>query len=186
MISSVQSPSFKGYVPIEFYAKNPDSGKYVPILKKENIKKCQSFVVRNLNHTAKNNKNEKFVDFYKKYDRDYARTQSVHSVYDPQSPLVYLVTGSDVDKVKEMAKPIGKAKAEAVDLTGRSSSFEVFQAGKNYFDDVMRFIKRSCRRVKSTEGEPLSLRMYFDPKYGKRSGKLQGFEFVNARFIKSE
>ena len=38
MISSVQSPSFKAYVPVEFYAKNPRNGEYVPVLKKENIK----------------------------------------------------------------------------------------------------------------------------------------------------
>ena len=96
-----------------------------------------------------------------------------------------MVTGADVDKVKEMAKPIGKAKSEAIDMTGHASSFEVYQAGRNYFDDVKRFLSSSCRRLKTPEKEDLTLRMYFEPKYGVRSKKLQGFDFVHARFIKN-
>ena len=45
--------SFKGCIPVEFYAKNPKTNKYIPIVKDENIKKCQRFVVRNLNKTLK-------------------------------------------------------------------------------------------------------------------------------------
>lgn len=183
MITSVQTPSFKAYIPIEIYARNPKTDKYVPVLKKENLKKCQSFVVRNLNHTAKNNKNDGFVDFYKQHDLDYCKTQVVQSIYPDKGPTIYMVSGSDVDKVKEMAKPIGKAKAEALDLTGQSSSFEVFQAGRNYFDDVKRFLKSSCQRLKNPQKEDLTLRMYFEPKYGVRNKKLQGFDFVHARFI---
>lgn len=183
MIMRVQSPSFKAYVPVEIYARNPETNKYVPVLKKENLKKCQGFVVRNLNHTAKNNKDVGFVDFYKQYDSDYNKTQVVQSIYPDRGPMVYMVTGSDVDKVKEMAKPIGKAKAEALDLTGQSSSFEVYQAGRNYFEDVKRFLKSSCRRLKTPDKQDLTLRMYFEPKYGVRSKKLQGFDFVHARFI---
>lgn len=186
MITRVQSPSFKAYVPVEIYARNPDNNKFVPVMKKENLKKCQGFVVRNLNHTAKNNKNDDFVEFYKKFDSDYSRTQVVHSVYPDRGPTVYMVTGSDVDKVREMAKPIGKAKGEAIDLTGKAASFEVYQAGRNYFDDVTRFLKYSCRRLKTSDKKDLTLRMYFEPRYGVRSKKLQGFDFVHARFLTNE
>lgn len=186
MISSVQSPSFKGYVPVQFYAKNPANGKYGPVQKRENIKRCQGFVVRNLNGTAKNNKNEKFVNFYKQYDKDYQCVPTVHSVYDHENPIVYMVTGSDVDKVREMAKPIGKAKADSLDTFGHTKAFEVGQAGRDYYRDVQHFIKNSCKCLKSGDGKKLLLRVYFDPVYGKRGkqkGKLQGFEFVNARFL---
>ncbi|MBQ8887525.1 MAG: hypothetical protein IJY61_07495 [Candidatus Gastranaerophilales bacterium] len=186
MITRVQSPSFKAYVPVQFYAKNPANGKYVPVLKRENIKRCQGFVVRNLNGTAKNNKNEKFVDYYKQHDSDYQKIPSVHSVYDHENPIVYMVTGSDVDKVREMAKPIGKAKADSLDTFGHTKTFEVAQAGRDYYREVQHFIKNTCKCLKSDEGKNLMLRVYFDPVYGKRGkqkGKLQGFDFVNARFL---
>ena len=188
MISSVQTPSFKGYVPIQFYAKNPANGKYGPVQKRENIKRCQGFVVRNLNGTAKTNKNEDFVNFYKQYDKYYKTVPIVHSVYDHENPIVYMVTGSDVDKVREMAKPIGKAKADSLDTFGHTKAFEVAQAGRDYYREVQHFIKHSCNCLKSDDGQNLMLRVYFDPVYGKRGkqkGKLQGFDFVHARFIKN-
>ena len=63
-INSISSISFKGYVPVRYMAKNPKNDKYVPVIKNENIRKCQSFVVRNLNGTAKNMRNDDFVNFY--------------------------------------------------------------------------------------------------------------------------
>ena len=186
MITRVQSLSFKGYVPVQFYAKNPANGKYGPVQKKENIKRCQGFVVRNLNGTAKTNKNDDFVNFYKQHDIDYKNVPSVHSVYDHENPIVYMVTGSDVDKVREMAKPIGKAKAESLDTFGHTKAFEVGQAGRDYYREVQHFIKNTCKCLKSNDVKKLMLRVYFDPVYGKKGkqkDKLQGFKFVNARFI---
>lgn len=185
MISSVQSPAFKGYVPVQFFAKNPANGKYGPVQKRDNIKKCQSFVVRNLNGTAKNNKNENFVDFYKQYDSDYRSVRAVHSVYDDNRPIVHMITGKDVDKVREMAKPIGKAKADSLDAFGHTGSFEVYQTGRDYYRDVHNFIKHSCKRLKSDNDQNLTLRVYFDPVYGKK-GQFKGFNFVNARFIEEQ
>ena len=58
--------SFKGCIPVEFYAKNPKTNKYIPIVKDENIKKCQRFVVRNLNRTLKkSSQNDVFINAYK-------------------------------------------------------------------------------------------------------------------------
>ena len=48
-----QNISFKGYMPVEFYARHPRTGYYVPVLKKENIRKCQRFVINNLNNPNK-------------------------------------------------------------------------------------------------------------------------------------
>ncbi len=185
-INNIKTPSFKAYIPVTYYAKHPDKNEYVPIVKNENIKKCQGFVVRNLNGTAKNLKNDKFIKFYRDYDSDYRRNPKVMSVYDKDSPLVYMVTGRDVDVVKNMAKPVGIAKGQSIDRCGRSKSFESANAAKNYFSNVKSFLRSSCRRLKSNDGQNLSLRVYFDPKYGVRSQKLQGFDFVNAIFVKEE
>ena len=73
--------SFKANIPVFFYAKNPANNKYVPVMKNENIRKCQSFVARNLNGTAKNCKDDGFVEFYKMHDNDYANRPEIHSVY---------------------------------------------------------------------------------------------------------
>lgn len=183
MSMSVNSSlSFKGYIPVRYMVKNEDSGKYVPVIKKENIRKCHGFVVRNLNGTAKKNKNERFVEFYKSYDSDYRNNPIVTSVYDNNSPTVYMVTGSDVDVVKEFAKPIGKAKGDAKEYLGHSNSFESHIATKDYFKKVKAFLRGRCKRLKSADNKPLSLVLYFDPQFSKND-RLKGFEFRNARFL---
>ena len=61
-----QNISFKGYMPVEFYARHPRTGYYVPVLKEENIRKCQRFVINNLNNPNKKNANQTFIEKYKK------------------------------------------------------------------------------------------------------------------------
>ena len=185
MIKSVQQVSFRGYVPVHYYAKNPENGKYVPVIKNENIRKCQSFIVRNLNGTAKNMRNDEFVHFYRGYDADYRKNPQVHSVYDKDSPVVYMVTGDDVNVVKELAKPIGIAKGEAIEKLGHSKSFEAKVASKDFFRNVKYFLNSRCRRLKSQDNKNLSLNVYFNPKYNRKNN-LVGFDFVNARFVKEE
>ena len=184
-VNSVSSVSFKAYIPVKYMAKNDITGDYMPVIDNSNIRKCQSFVVRNLNGTAKNMKNDNFVKFYKAHDKDYARIPFVHSVYDDKSPVVYMVTGSDTDVVKQLAKPVGKAKGEAVGAIGRADSFESHLASRNYFKNVKTFLNRSCRRVKTPDGQPLSLVVYFQPKY-KKNNELKGFDFVTAKFVIDE
>ncbi len=185
MIKSVHPVSFKGYIPVNYYAKNPKNDKYVPVIRTENIRKCQSFVVRNLNGTAKKMRNDDFIHFYRNYDPDYRKLPQVHSVYDKDSPTVYLVSGRDVDTIKELAKPIGRAKGEALDRLGHSKSFEAQIASNDFFKNVKQFLKNSCRRLKSQDNKNLSLRVYFDPNYNTKD-KLVGFTFVKAEFIKDE
>lgn len=181
-VKGVQNPSFKAYVPVTYYAKNPADGKYCRVMKPENVKKCQSFVVRNLNGTAKNMKNQQFVDFYSQFDSDYRNRPEVRSVYDNDSARVFVITGNDVDAVTQFAKPIGKAKGESIDRTGHSSSFETKLATNDYFRQIKYFLRNSCRQIKDSDGNKLTLRVFFDPKY-KKDGTLKGFEFVNARMI---
>ena len=181
-INSVHNLSFKAYVPVVFYAKNPENGKYSRVMKPENVKKCQSFVVRNLNGTAKNIKNDEFVTMYSSFDKDYKSVREVRSVYDYDNARVLMVTGRDVDAVTQMAKPIGKAKSESIDRTGRSSSFETRLATNDYYRQIKSFLRKSCRAVKSESGSKLALQVYFDPKY-KKDGQLKAFDYVGSRFV---
>ena len=185
-INSISSISFKGYVPVRYMAKNPKNDKYVPVIKNDNIRKCQSFVVRNLNGTAKNMRNDDFVNFYRAHDKDYRENPVVHSIYDENLPIVYMVTGNDTEVIKEYAKPVGIAKAESIDKIGHSKSFESQVASKNFFRNVKLFLLKRCRRLKSPQsGKDLSLIVYFNPQYTK-SGNLTGFESADAEFIESE
>ncbi len=174
--------SFKGYIPVSYYAKNPKNNEYVPVIKNENIRKCNGFVVRNLNGTAKSNINPAFVDKFKAYDKDYAFLQVVRSVYDDKSPTVYLITGKDVDTVNAIAKPVGIAKREACEMTGKSKSFESGMAVNTFFKQIKNFINYNCRRIKDREGQPLSLNVYFNPEYTK-SNSLKGFKYSHCEYV---
>ncbi len=177
--------SFKGYVPVKFYARNPKDGKYSRVIKHENLRKCQGFVVRNLNGTAKSNRNEEFVNFYRKQDKDYRYCPAVMSMYDEdrgRDPIVYMITGSDVDIAKQMAKPVGIAKGESLDRLGTTKSFEAKYEAQNYTQNIKRFLARNCKRLKNTKGQNLTLRVFFNPKYNKKN-ELKGFDFVHSEFI---
>lgn len=181
-IKSVQSPSFKAYIPVTYYAKDPKSGDFLRVMKPENMRKCQSFVVRNLNGTAKKMENKKFIEFYSSFDKDYRNRSEVRSFYDSDNARVFMITGKDIDAVQQMAKPIGIAKGESMDRTGQSKSFESKYASHDYAKKVKSFLRMNCKQVQTEDGDKLSLRVYFDPKY-KKDGTLKGFEFINARMI---
>lgn len=183
-INSVSAVSFKASIPVKYFAKNPKNDKYVPVLKNENIRKCHGFVVRNLNRTAKNNVDKDFVNFYKNFDRDYRNVPFVHSVYKQIGPVVYLITGSDVDTVKNLAKPVGIAKSEAINVLGDSRSFDSVLAARTYESKVQNCIDNYFRPVKSKDNNnPLELQVYFNPEFRKKSGELKGFNFVGAQFV---
>lgn len=177
--------SFKGYIPVKYYAKNPATNEYVPVTKKENIRKCHGYIVRNLNGTIKNNKNKEFVDEFKSLDVDYRNIPLVTSVYDNKSPVVYLMTGKDVDAVKTLAKPVGIAKREAYERTGKAKSFEAASEANNYFRKIKSYINNYCRRIKDKNGKPLTLNVFFNPEY-TRTNTLKGFKYESSQFISEE
>ena len=182
MIDSLQqTPSFKGYIPVKYYAKNPSTNEYVPVLKQENIRKCHSFVVRNLNGTAKKMKNDEFVKLYKSHDRDYALEPKVHSIYSKNEPVVYIVSGDDAYYVNELAKPLGISKSESLNQYGSTKTTSSYNAAKEFYSNVKSFLNRQCTRLKSQNNKDLTLKVYFNPKY-TRNNDLKGFEFVKAKF----
>jgi len=181
MSLEVSNISFKGYVPVRYFAYYDKAGKYVPVLKKENIRKCNRFVVSNLNGTLKTGKNDEFVKYYKKYDSDYRKNNRVCSVYDIDKPVVYIVSGNDSDVVTRIGKEIGPVKREAIEKNGNTKTAEVKNVVWNYFKEVKNFLRNNCRRLKSQDNKNLELNVYFNPKY-TRNNTLKKFEFEKAKF----
>lgn len=186
MIKSISAaPSFKGYIPVKHFALYPKDNKYYQVTKRENLIKCQSFVVRNLNGTAKKMKNQEFIDYYRFHDGDYKTCPVVQSAYDNTTPTIYMITGYDTDAVKLEARNIGKAKREAIELTGNSETFESKNKANEYFRNINRLIRTSCRQVQAPNGDKLELQVYFIPKYDK-DGKVKSFIYQTAYFAKDE
>ena len=177
--------SFTGYIPVRFFARHPNTGKFVPVLKEENVRKCQSFVIRNLNGTAKNIKNDEFVSFYKSIDKDYSRVKAARSIYDTDKPIVHMVTGSDVDHIDNMAKEMRIRKFDAYEATGETNSSEAKLANKDFYNRTRKYLKHVCRRIKKPDGQDATLQVFFEPKYTKKEHKLKGFEYYDARIVKS-
>lgn len=179
----MQQISFKGYIPTRYFARHPKTGKFVPVLKNENIKKCNNFIVKSLNKTAKNNKGDEFVKMYKDTDKDYARNPIVSSIYDTEKPVVYLISGSDSEAIREMGRDFGRKKKEANDLPEYAIASTIKRTGREYYNQTRKFINNFCKRTKNTEGRDLTLHVFFEPKYTKKEHKLTGFEFVDAKFV---
>lgn len=179
----IKNISFTGHTRIQFFAQHPRKDVYVPVLKKENIRKCQRFVIQNLNGTAKE-KNQNFINFYKQMDKDYARANCARTVYEENDTRPHLITGSDTDYLVEIGKTLGMAKADAFDRTGKRNSYEEKIAQKQYYEDLHKFLK-NCKKVKDKDGDTVILNVFFKPKYTK-SEKLKGFEYVESSFQKTD
>ena len=189
--------SFRGCIPVEFYARYPKTNKYVPIVKPRNVKKCQSFVVRNLNKTLKEeNRTTEFVEIYKSVDKDYARTPSVRSYFDkyvpvaqkmsdPYFPSVYLFTGNDIDKANEIGRNLGEIKSDIFERTGQKDNAEVERAKRHYHNQMKKLFDKICSRVRDEQGNDLTLRVFFEPKY-KKNGEFKKFEYKHATFYPVE
>ena len=172
----VQNISFKGYMPIEFWAMDHRTNKYSPVVKPENVKKCQSFVIRNLNGTAKKMKNDEFVRRYAEFDKDYAKTKVARTFYDKFAPVpttmregipffAYVVTGSDIDYITKMSKELAKTKRELQEVAGKNSPAEK-KAKENYRKAIKEYITKHCARVKD-DGDEIYMKVFFDSKQKK-------------------
>ncbi len=179
-----RSLNFNGYIPVRYYSREKGEETAFRITSRENIKKCQGYVVRNLNGTLKE-QNKSFVDFYRAYDKDYGSYPTVRSHYGKNGCDVFLVTGYDADRIGEMAKPIGIAKGDAKAKTGHARSYESRNASRNFFSNVDSYLKNQCQRVRSKKGEKLVLNVLFEPVYNKKN-EFKKFKFLNAKFTAEE
>ena len=185
--------SFKGCIPVEFYVKHPITKKYIPMTKDKNIKKCQNFVVRNLNKTlSEKNQNDIFINAYKAIDPDYAKTPIVRSYFDKYEPrpktahepaprCVWLFTGKDVDSINKIGKELGKEKSDFFEATGKKEGAEINQAKRRFRAGINDLIHKICPRVNDGKGNPYVMRILFTPEYDKK-GMLKKFNFQDVFF----
>ena len=189
----MQNISFKGCIPVEFWAKHPKTNKYVPIVKDENINKCRIWVARNLNNTMHGyNRSDTFINTYKAIDADYAKTPNVRLYFDRYTPrpktahepaprCVWLFTGKDVDLANKLGKELGKEKSDIFEATGEKENASVRQAKRRYRAGILNLINKICPRVNDGNGNPYVMRILFTPQYNPK-GDLQRFVFQDVFF----
>jgi len=191
-----QNISFKGCMPMEFYAKYERTGAYVPVVKPENVRRCQNFVVRNLNDTAGTNKSDEFVHEYAKVDADYRQRRSARSVHDKRAPIIksiheklpfyaYLITGDDVDDIDLLGRQLGYDKKDIFERTGLINNSEVKSANKNYRNGIRNIIEKISHRIKDENGNKLVMQVYFTPVHN-RKGELVKFKYDKVNFYPQE
>ncbi|MBQ8635079.1 hypothetical protein IJ425_02880 [bacterium] len=188
--------SFKGCMPMEFYAKYSRTGTYVPVAKPENVRKCQNFVVRNLNNTAGENRSDSFVKAYKEQDKDYRALPCARSIYDKRAPIItsihdkppaysYLITGYDVETLDTLGKSFGYQKKDIFERTGVKKGRQVTDAKKQYKSGIKDVMDKLCKRVKDKDGDDIVMKVYFTPEFN-RKGELLRFKYDEVAFSKQE
>lgn len=163
------------------------------IVSDKNIKKCERYLVRQLNN-AKNlkSKNQELVDTFK-YDKrqeigdyDYYCQPKVRSVYeyalDRAKGFVNIITGKDTKIVDEWGKQIGKAKHVSKQRTNRTKSFETSYAIKQYNAKATKF---ADSKGIYKDGKRQAFGVIFDPKY-KKSGELKSFEYNRSGYFNED
>ncbi len=174
------SPNFGASIPVYYYAKDK-AGKVWRVMKPENIKKCNSYIIRNLTGSLKN-KNESLINLFKRFDSEYKLSGKVRSVYDNAQAIVYLVTGKkDCNAIKELGQKLGEVKSESLSRTKTTKTFEVMEAAKQFFRKSLNYVKRPDIKKKTNDGNPLSMHITFDAEY-KRNGDVKGFKFSDINF----
>ena len=174
------SPSFKASIPVYYYAKDK-SGKIWRIMKPENIKKCNSYIIRNLTGSIKN-KNENLIKRFKSFDIEYKQTGKARSVYDNEHAVVYIVTGErDCGAIQEMGQKLGEIKSESIKRTKSTKTFEVMEAARQFFKKALNYIKRENVKKKTKNGSEFSIHAVFDVLY-KKNGDIKGFGFNKINF----
>lgn len=182
--------SFRGQIPVDFYGRDPVSGNFFPIVKPEHVKKCQSFVVRNLNGTAKKLKNSDFVNIYKKADKDYAYIPTIRTFYDREAQVptkvrelaphyVYLVTGKDAQAYDDLGKELGIAKRDYFERTGQKYGYDVQRAKKDYELGIKDLVFNKSKVVKTEKNKDAALQVFFDIHKNKKN-EIDKFEYLGA------
>lgn len=181
---SYRNPSFGASFPIYYYAKDK-AGKVYRVMKPENIKKCNSYIIRNLTGSIKE-QNNKIIEIFRNFDCEYKISGAVRSVYDKAQSLVYLVTGKkDCEAIKRMGQVLGAIKKESKIRTKTTKTFEVVEAAKNFFRKSISYVRRPDIRKKTKDGKNMVVHAVFDAEY-KKNGEVKGFKFSDIRILKED
>ena len=190
-INFIPQQSFKSCVPVEFYMRrNENDDKFERVYystENNNLSRCQKEVIKTLNGKH-NNPNTTFLDFYKFFDKQYARYTEhpkARSVYDKANSKVYLITGNDVKEISNMARDIGIAKsqekAKNPHTTSKLSSEHIANVTNDYYCNAYSYISK--RRLKNEQGNPLIMKVYLNAKCDKNN-KVKNFSIAGAKLVK--
>ena len=187
-INSASQTNFKSYVPVILYARrNEEEGFRRVYYSKDNnhLSRCQKQVIRTLNGTHKN-PNQKFLDFYRMFDKQYVEHPEARSLYDNKNSLVYLVTGFDVKALDNISSEIGIAKAEEKakhpNAQGKIRSVHVSSVVNEYFRKAYSYLANYSRRLKNQQGNPLIMKVYLDAKCDKKNN-VKEFSIAGAKLV---
>ena len=185
MINNYHSPSFKSTTRIYFYT---NDGKR--ILSDSNVRKCERYVVRQLNG-AKNLK-EKNIDLINTFkfdtnknvgDKNYFYHPVVRSFYNKlkgqAQGFVNLFSGNDVNKIDSLGKEIGKSKKMSKEIIGSTKSFETSYAIDRYYTNASKLV--DSNGIYKDENRQ-AFGVIFEPKY-KKDGTLKEFKYVRSGYF---
>lgn len=167
------------------------------IVSEENMKKCLHYMEAHLNGSKRvKTLNQDLITTMKHGqkinggtraggDKDYFYEPKIRAVFDKTKQkfqgFVNIVTGHDVDAVNNRyGKPIGRAKKMSREKTGTTRSFETYDAIRNYAENAPEYAET---KAVYRDGRRLAFGVCFKPVYGKRSGKLTGFEYHHSGFF---
>ncbi len=180
--SSYNTKAFGASFPIYYYAKDK-AGKVYRVMKPENIKKCNSYIIRNLTGSIKN-KNNNLIETFKNFDSEYKLSGKIRSVYDKAEALVYMVTGKkDCEFIKKLGQELGEIKSESIRRTKTTKTFEVVEAAKSFFKKSISYVRRADVRKKNQKGEKMVIHAVFDAEY-KKNGDVKGFKYSDIAILK--
>lgn len=160
------------------------------IISDKNMKKCERYLVRQLNN-AKNlkSKNQELADTFKfdkrqnVGDKDYYNKPIVRSVYEYAKErakgFVNIITGKDVKPVDDIGKEIGKSKRLAKERTGSTDSFETSYSIKQYNTKAPKY---ADSKGIYKDGKRQAFGVIFDPLYNKK-GELKNFKYNRSGYF---
>lgn len=149
------------------------------------------------------NKNDRFVKVKKEFsskvkDLNYYGEkvqigEVIRNIVDPKTALGYLFTGVHAENLNTLGKVIGPEKHKALEILGKTKSFESNAAIKAYFEKANEFITHAKSRVSekinpktmSYEGDELVLNIYAKS-VGKPGQKGYKLEIDRVEFKKAE
>ena len=189
-----QKPQFKSAYPVYHWVAETN-GSYAPVVDAKLTKALQRTLVSVLNKTKKASYGylERLANRVSDMDMDYKRMSLVRSFFNKKGgykketnqfvPISYLISGDDVDLFEELyAKFIGTAKALSPRKHGRLSSAESEIAVENYKRGGLKFVNDKNKRIVDENGMEYALHTKFEVVRGKKSGKVNGYKLVDAKF----
>ena len=188
-------PQFKKAYPVVHWV-GEAKGSYYPVVSSELTEKLQRILVGFLNGSRRlkqNGAGKKAVEYIASEDKDYSKTDIARSYYDKMGgfdkfkkkflPLAYLITGGDAYLFNQkFGKPLGKAKANAMERDGRRESAELQIARSNYNIGGWTMVNDPNKRKYDDNDNKYALHTMFEIVRGKKSGKIKGFNLVGIKF----